>query len=379
MTQQDRYTVIIDAARSPIGVKNGQLVGIRADDLAAGVVSGLLERNGNFPKERIEDVVLGCAFPEATQGMLIARGVSLLAGIPQEAGAKVVNRFCGSSMDAVHQVDRAILTGDIEAGIGGGVEDMFAIPMGGFNPSFNAKLAEMEFYMNMGETAENLAQDGGISREVQEQFAVASHKKALAAWDEGRFGNEVIAVRKNGSLIERDEGPREPNLEKIRSLKPAFLQDGTVTAATSSPYSIGAAALLLVSNHLALELDLRPRARIVARAFAGVDWTRMGVGPIPATEKVLSKAGMDMSQIDAIELNEAFAAQSLYVIKEAGWPMAKVNFNGGAIALGHPLGCSGARILTTLLNVLEQQKGRFGLATMCIGGGQGIATIIERM
>ncbi|MCG8606399.1 thiolase family protein [bacterium] len=379
MTNRDRFTVILDAARSPIGVKNGQMVGMRAGDLAAQVVRGLLDRNPRFSKERIEDVVLGCAFPEATQGMLISRGVSALAGLPKEAGAKVVNRFCGSSMDAVHQVDRAILAGDIEAGVAGGVEDMFAIPMGGFNPSFHPKLAEMQFYIGMGETAENLAKDGDISREQQEAFAVASHQKALAAWKEGRFEKEVVAVKNNGTVIEQDEGPREPNLDKIRSLAPAFLKDGTVTAATSSPYSIGASALLLASNHAALEMDLQPRARILARAFSGVDWTRMGMGPIPATEKALQKANLTMDDIEVIELNEAFAAQSLYVIEKAGWPMEKVNLNGGAIALGHPLGCSGARILTTLLNVLEQQKARIGLATMCIGGGQGIATIIERM
>jgi acetyl-CoA acetyltransferase family protein len=379
MKDNNRNTVIIDAVRSPIGVKNGKMVGIRADDLATQVVKGLLQRNPKFPKEKIEDVVLGCAFPEATQGMLVARGVAVLSGIPKEAGAKVVNRFCGSSMDAVHQIDRSILAGDIDAGVAGGVEDMFSIPMGGFNPSFHPKLAEMQFYMGMGETAENLAKDGNISREEQEKFAVASHQKALDAWKNGRFKNEVIPVQVNGILIEQDEGPREPNWDKIKSLPPAFLKDGTVTAATSSPYSIGAAALLLTRYELAQELDLKPKARIVARAFAGVDWTRMGMGPIPATEKVLKKAGMTMNDIDVIELNEAFAAQSLYVIQKAGWPMEKVNLNGGAVALGHPLGCSGARILTTLVNVMEQKKAKFGLATMCIGGGQGISTIIERL
>ncbi len=379
MINQGRFTVIIDAVRSPIGVKNGKLVGIRADELAAKVVIGLMERNPKFPKDKIEDVVLGCAFPEATQGMLIARGVSLLAGIPAEAGAKVVNRFCGSSMDAVHQIDRAILTGDIDAGIAGGVEDMFSIPMGGYNPSFHPKLAELQFYMGMGETAENLAKDGGIDREKQDAFAIASHKKALDAQKQGRLSNEIIAIKSNGTIVDRDEGPRAPDLEKVKSLQPAFLKDGTITAATSSPISIGTAVMLLVSNELTMKLDMQPRARIVARAFAGVDWTRMGMGPIPATEKVLKKAGMSIKDIDAIELNEAFAAQSLYVIEKAGWSMDKINLNGGAIALGHPLGCSGARILTTLLNVLEQRKGKFGLATMCIGGGQGIATIIERL
>ncbi|MFQ6032525.1 MAG: thiolase family protein, partial [Candidatus Zixiibacteriota bacterium] len=309
----------------------------------------------------------------------IARGVALLAGIPKEAGAKVVNRFCGSSMEAAHQVDRSILAGDIEAGIAGGVEDMFSIPMGGFNPSFHPKLAEKQFYMGMGETAENLAKEGNISRDEQEEFSVSSHEKALNAWKNGRFDNEVIPINFNGMVVEKDEGPREPNWEKIKSLNPAFLKDGKVTAATSSPYSIGAAALLLTSYELAMELDLKPRAKIVARAFAGVDWTRMGIGPLPATEKVLKKAGLTINDIDVIELNEAFAAQSLYVIKNAGWPMEKVNLNGGAIALGHPLGCSGARILTTLLNVMEQKKAKYGLATMCIGGGQGISTIIERL
>lgn len=379
MNEQEKYTVIIDAVRSPIGVKNGKLVGIRADDLTAQVVQALLKRNAKFPKEKIEDVVLGCAFPEATQGMLIARGVAVLAGVPKEAGAKVVNRFCGSSMDAVHQIDRAILAGDIDAGLAGGIEDMFSIPMGGFNPSFHPKLAEMQFYINMGETAENLARDGKIARAEQEEFAVASHQKALDAWEKGRFDREVIPIRYNGTVVEKDEGPRSPNREKIRSLPPAFLKDGTVTAATSSPYSIGACAMLLTSNALARQLDLKPRARILARAFVGVDWTRMGMGPIPATEKVLKKAGMTIADIDVIELNEAFAAQSLYVMKKAGWPMEKVNLNGGAIALGHPLGCSGARILTTLLNVMEQKKSKLGLATMCIGGGQGISTIIERL
>ncbi len=379
MSNKDRFTVIVDAVRSPIGVKNGKLVGTRADELSGQVVTGLLERNPKFSKEKVEDIVWGCAFPESTQGMLIARGVGLLAGIPETAGAKVVNRFCGSSMDAVHQVDQAILAGDIDAGVAGGVEDMFAIPMGGFNPSFHPKLAEMKFYIGMGETAENLARDGKISRESQEQFAVDSHKKALAAWKDGRFEKEVMAIQANGSTVDRDEGPREPDLEKIKSLKPAFLADGTVTAATSSPISFGAAAVLLMSNEMALKLDLKPRARIVSRAIAGVDWTRMGMGPIPATEKALARANLTIKDIDVIELNEAFAAQSLYVIEKAGWPKEKINLNGGAIAIGHPLGCSGARILTTLVNVMEQQKAKTGLATMCIGGGQGIATIIERV
>jgi acetyl-CoA acetyltransferase family protein len=374
-----RKSVIIDAVRSPIGVKNGNLVGIRPDDLAAQVVQGLLKRNQSLPVEDIEDVVLGCAFPEGPQGMLMARSVALLAGIPKEAGGKVVNRFCGSSMDAVHQLSTAIACGDIQVGLAIGVEDMFSVPMGGFAPDFHPTLAEQEFYIGMGETAENLARDGNISREDQESFSIASHEKALKACAEGRFDNELISIDKYGEItIERDEGPREPDVEKIRSLAPAFLENGTVTAATSSPISIGAAALLITSDEYAQEHNLKPRAEILSRAIAGVDWTRMGAGPLPATEKALQKAGLTMADIETIELNEAFAAQALYVIRTGGWDMEKINLNGGAIALGHPLGCSGARILATLINVMEQRDTHTGLATMCIGTGQGIATVITR-
>jgi acetyl-CoA acyltransferase len=373
-----RTSVIVDAVRSPMGVKKGELVGIRADDLAAQVVVALLERQPDMPRDRVEDVVLGCAFPEHTQGMLMARGVSLLAGLPQETAAKVVNRFCGSSMDAVHQLSQAILAGDIDCGIAIGVEDMFAIPMGGFNPSFHPQLAEMDYYIGMGETAENLAKDLGIPREAQENLAVRSHELALAAWQDGAFANEVVPISKGDVTIDRDEGPRTPDLDKIRSLDPAFLEEGSVTAATSSPISIGAAALIVCSDDFAKEHGLAVRARIVSRAVAGVDWTRMGMGPIPASEKALAHAGITADDIDYIELNEAFAAQALYVLEKTGWPLDKVNIHGGAIALGHPLGASGARILTTLINVLEQQDAHKGLATMCIGSGQGIATVIER-
>ncbi|MFQ6617704.1 MAG: thiolase family protein [Fidelibacterota bacterium] len=379
MAEKDRYAVIVDGVRSPMGVKNGELIGIRPDDLTAQVVRALLYRNPDLPPDRIEDVVLGCAFPEAAQGMLMARGAAFLAGIPIEAGAKVVNRFCGSSMDAVHQLNQAILSGDLEVGIAAGVEDMFSIPMGGFNPSFHPGLMEQKYYMGMGETAENLAEEGEISREEQEEFAISSHRKALDAWANGRFDNEVIPIEFNGKKIEKDEGPRPPQLEKIRALRPAFKKDGTITAATSSPISIGAAAAIIASNRAAEDMKLSPRARIISRAVAGVEPDKMGKGPIPATEKALKRAGMTIDDIDVIELNEAFAAQALYVIKKAGWPMDKINLNGGAIALGHPLGQSGVRILITLMNVLEQRNARIGLATMCIGTGQGIATIIERI
>ncbi len=372
-------SVIIDAVRSPIGIKNGNLVGIRPDDLTAQVVKGLLARNENVSPEKIEDLVLGCAFPEGPQGMLMAKGVAILANIPETTGGSVVNRFCGSSMDAVHQISTKIESGDIEVGIASGVEDMFSVPMGGFNPDFHPELAEQEYYIGMGETAETLAEEGNISRDAQEGFAVESHNKALDAWANGRFDNEVVPIDVYGEVtVEKDEGPREPNMEKIQSLNPAFLENGTITPATSSPISIGAAAVLITSREFAEANGLKIRATIKGRSVAGVDWKRMGIGPIPATKKVLEKTGLSLDDIDVIELNEAFSAQSLYVIENGGWDKSKVNLNGGAIALGHPLGCSGARIITTLLNVMEQQDAKIGLATMCIGSGQGIATIIKR-
>ena len=372
-------SVIIDAVRSPIGVKNGNMVGIRPDDLTAQVVKGLLARNSSINPDKIEDLILGCAFPEGPQGMLMAKGVAILANIPKTTGGSVVNRFCGSSMDAVHQISTKIESGDIEVGIAAGIEDMFSVPMGGFNPDFHPELAEQEYYIGMGETAETLAEEGNISRDAQEEFAVESHNKALDAWANGRFDNEVIPIDVYGeATVDKDEGPRQPNLEKIQSLNPAFLENGTITPATSSPISIGASAILITSQEFAEANGLKIRATIKGRSVAGVDWKRMGIGPIPATEKVLKKTGLSLDDIDVIELNEAFSAQSLYVLQEGGWDKSKVNLNGGAIALGHPLGCSGARIITTLLNVMEQQDAKTGLATMCIGSGQGIATIIER-
>ncbi len=374
----ERYSVIVDAVRSPIGIKNGEMMGMRPDDIAAQVVKALLNRNPGVKPELVEDLVLGCAFPEGNQGMLMGRGVALLAGLPITTSGSTVNRFCGSSMDALHQLSTAIMAGDKEIGIAAGVEDMFGVPMGGFNPDFNPELYDMDYYMGMGETAENLAQELGISREDQEAFSIASHTKALAAQASGKFDNELIAIEIEGVRVEKDEGPREPNIEKIRSLSPAFLEEGNITAATSSPISVGASAILVMSNTKAEELGLKVRARIISRAVAGVEPTLMGSGPLPATKKALANVGMTIDQMDVIELNEAFAAQSLYVIRKGEWPMDKINLNGGAIALGHPLGCSGARIVTTLLNVMEQNDARYGLATMCIGTGQGIATIIER-
>ena len=372
-------SVIIDGVRSPIGSKNGDMIGMRPDDIAAQVVKGLLERNKEIKNEEVEDVVVGCAFPEGPQGMLIGRSVAILAGLPVSTAGKVVNRFCGSSMDALHQISTAIESGDIDVGIAAGVEDMFSVPQGGFAPDFHPELAEQEYYIGMGEGAEILAEKGNISRGDQEEFAINSHKKALAAITDGKFDNELISIDKYGECtIDTDEGPREPDVDKIKSLNPAFIENGTVTAATSSPFSIGAAALLLTSDSFAEKRRLKTRAKIVSRAVAGVDWKLFGMGPIPAAEKALNKAGVTMNDVETIELNEAFAAQSLYCINEGNWDNEKINLNGGAIALGHPLGCSGARITTTLINVMEQQGTHLGLATMCIGTGQGIATIIKR-
>ena len=372
-------SVIIDAGRSPIGIKNGQMIGIRPEDLAAQVVKQLLERNKSIDAKMVEDVVVGCAFPEGPQGMNIGKTIGVLGGLPEESTGKVVNRFCGSSMDAVHQVSAAIDCGDIDVGLAVGVEDMFSVPMGGFAPDFHPELAEQEYFIGMGETAENLANDLDISREDQEAFSISSHEKALKAYKDGNFEKELFSVNVDGEVtVKNDEGPREPDVEKIKSLGAAFIEGGSVTAATSSPISIGAAAVLITSDTFAKDNNLQPRAEISARAVAGVHWNRMGMGPLPATEKALSKAGLKMDEVETIELNEAFAAQALYVIREGGWDQNKINLNGGAIALGHPLGCSGARIITTLLNVMEQQNTNTGLATMCIGGGQGIATIIKR-
>ena len=372
-------SVIIDGVRSPIGLKNGKLIGMRADDLSAQVVKGLLKRNEGFDVRNVDDLVMGCAFPEGSQGMLMAKGVAILSDLPQSVAAKVVNRFCGSSMDAVHQVSQSVVSGDSLAGIAGGVEDMFQVPMGGFNPSFHPELYEKDYYMGMGETAENLAGDLNISRSDQEEFSISSHRKALAAISEGKFKNEILSVEFNGETLSVDEGPREPDLDKIKSLSPAFDEKGTITAATSSPISIGASAMIIMDEEKAKEMNLKSKFRIKSRAIAGVDWTRMGSGPLPATEKALEKAGLAIGDIDLIELNEAFAAQSLYVIRKGGWDMDKINVNGGAIALGHPLGCSGSRIIITLMNAMEQNDVNLGLATMCIGTGQGIATILERI
>ena len=371
--------VIIDGVRSPIGTKGSPLIGMRPDEIAGQVIKGLLDRNKALNINDIEDVSLGCAFPEGPTGMLVARGASILAGIPETAAANVINRYCGSAMTSLHMISSAIEAGDIEVGVAGGVEDMFTIPQGGFAPDFNVKLAEEDYYISMGEGAELLADELSISREDQEEFSFRSHERAVEARDSGKFDNEIVPIiLEDGSVLDKDSGPRNPDKEKIKSLKPAFKADGTVTAATSSPFSIGASAMLITSENYAKKNGLKIRAYIEGRAVAGVNWTMFGSGPIPATAKALKNTGLSMDDIDVVEINEAFAAQALYCIRKADWDESKVNLNGGAIALGHPLGISGTRIITTLLNILEQQDKSMGLATMCVGTGQGITTIIKR-
>jgi len=372
--------VIIDGVRSPIGTKGSPMIGMRSDEIAGQVIKGLLERNKKLDVNLIEDVSLGCAFPEGPTGMLVARGASILAGIPETAAANVINRYCGSAMTSLHMISSAIEAGDIEVGIAGGVEDMFTIPQGGFAPDFNVKLAEQDYYISMGEGAELLADELNISREEQEEFSFSSHEKAVAAREAGKFDNEIVPITlEDGTIIDQDSGPRNPDKEKIKSLNPAFRADGTVTAATSSPFSIGASAMLITSENFANKHGLKIRAFIEGRAVAGVNWKMFGSGPVPATKKALEKTGLSIDDIDALELNEAFAAQACAVNKQLGLNPEIVNVNGGAIALGHPVGATGAIIMTKLVYELRKRKGKYGLATMCIGGGQGIAVIIEAL
>src|SRR5579864_8077295 len=393
--------VIVSAVRTPVGRANkGVLKDVRADDLAAFAVKAAVERVPQLDRSLIEDVILGCAFPEGEQGMNLARLVGALAGLPETAGGVTVNRFCASSLQAVNMAAQSIMLGLGDVFVAGGVESMSRVPMGGFNPSFNPRLikpregekvdlpfppSELEYgyssYIPMGMTAENLAREYHISREEQDAFALRSHQRAIAATERGIFQREIVPVPlPNGNRMEIDEGPRrDTSLEKLASLEPAFIGGGTVTAGNSSPLNDGAAAVVLMSAHMARELGITPLAKVHTMAVAGVRPDIMGIGPVPAMRKALQRAGMQLSDIDIIELNEAFAAQSLAVIKAMGIDQEKLNPHGGAIALGHPLGCSGARLIATLINDLQTHDKTWGIATLCIGGGQGLATIIERM
>jgi acetyl-CoA acyltransferase len=396
-----RDALILSAVRTPVGRHRGALASVRPDDLAGLAIAALVSRAGS--PAIIDEVVLGCANQAGEDNRNVARMATLLAGLPYEVPAVTVNRLCGSGLEAVVQAARSIATGDADLVIAGGVESMTRAPWalgkppegfaGGpqvlFDTSLgwrfpNPRLAARFPLEQMGETAENVAERYRVSREDQDAFALESHQRALTAQKAGKFEAELVAVEvvaKKGAAPQRitaDEGPRsDTSLEKLAQLKPVFREGGTVTAGNSSPLNDGAAVLLLGTAERAKELGLEPMARIVASASAGVDPRVMGIGPVPATRKALARAGWKASSLDLVELNEAFAAQSLACLRELELDPARVNVNGGAIALGHPLGASGARILTTLVHEMKRRPARRGLATMCIGVGQGIAVLID--
>ncbi|MCB9764822.1 MAG: thiolase family protein [Alphaproteobacteria bacterium] len=396
-------TVIIDAVRTPIGGFLQGLAGVRPDDLAAHAIRALVERTGVDPA-LVDDVFFGCANQAGEDNRDVARMAVLLAGLPQSVPGVTVNRLCASGLEAVNQASRAAAVGDGSVYIAGGVESMsrapYVFPRGptapkagnitGFDTSLgwrfpNPRMEALFPLEAMGCTAENLVDRYDISRADQDAFALASHHKAIAAQDSGWFDGELAPVsipQRKGDpvVVAADEGPRrDTSLEKLARLRPAFRKGGSVTAGNSSTLNDGAAALLITTRARAAELGLTPRFRVVARAAAGVDPTVMGIGPVPATQKALALAGWSLDDVDVVELNEAFAAQSLAVIRVLGLDEARVNLHGGAIALGHPLGCSGARILTTLMGALDRTGGDRGLATLCVGVGQGVATLIERI
>jgi acetyl-CoA acyltransferase len=377
--------VIVGAVRTAVGKRNGRLSGIRPDDLAALVLGELVRQVGIDPTE-VEDVVFGCVDQLGEQGMNLARNAALIAGLPLDVCGTTLDRMCGSGQQAVNFAAMGVMSGQYDVVIAGGVEHMTRVPMGsnamgpGEGP-LSPKLQERYRIVPQGISAELVAERWGLKREELDEFSAQSHEKAGRAIAERRFDREIVPVSlPDGSVFDTDEGVRLPvNREKLASLAPSFKPDGVVTAANSSQISDGAAALLLMSAEKATALGLRPRARVVATALAGVDPTIMLTGPIPATQRVLNRAGLSLDVMDRVEINEAFASVVLAWERELHPDMERVNVNGGAIALGHPLGCTGAKLMTTLLHELERTQGRYGLQTMCIGFGQGIATIIERV
>jgi acetyl-CoA acyltransferase len=372
--------VIAGYKRSPFHLANkGALVKVRPDDMAATVIAALVAETKVDPND-LEDLIMGCAFPEGEQGFNVARLVGLLAKLPLGVAGTTVNRFCGSSMQSIHMAVGAIAAGAGEAFICAGVESMTRVPMGGFNPMPNPKLMDpaIQAFISMGDTAENLASKYQISRKAQEEFALASHRKAAEAQAAGRFDAEIVPIQTKDGVVDKDGCIRpDTSLEKLAELKPAFQVTGTVTAGTSSPLTDGASATLIVSEEYAKSHGLPILARIKSIAVAGCAPDIMGIGPVPAAHKAMSRAGVTMNDIDVVELNEAFAAQSMAVIHDLGIPPEKLNRDGGAIALGHPLGASGARITGKAASVLKREGKSLALATMCIGGGMGIATVLE--
>jgi acetyl-CoA acyltransferase len=384
-----RDVAILSAVRTPIGrAPKGVLRNTRPDDLGALVVKEAIRRAEVMPAQ-IEDLVFGCAQPESEQGLNLGRIIGHLAGLPDETAGMTINRFCSSGLQATSIVADRIATGAQDVGIGGGVESMSMIPMGGAKISLNPTLVETfpDAYIPMGNTAENVARKFGITRADQDQFALHSHQKAVAAWNRGDMTAEIVPVPtrvfENSAwravTVDRDEGPRaDTSLEKLASLKPAFDPTGSVTAGNASPLNDGAAAVVLMAADKARADGKKIRAYFRGFAVAGVPPAIMGIGPVPAVRKLLAKAGLKIDQIDLFEVNEAFASQAVYCIRELGLPVDRVNVNGGAIAIGHPLGATGARQIATALHELERRKGRYAVLTMCVGGGMGAAGLIER-
>ena len=374
--------VIAGYVRSPFTpARKGALAKVRPDDLAAQVVKGLVKKTGVDPKD-IEDLILGCAFPEGEQGFNVARLVTFLADLPRSVAGVTVNRFCGSSMQSIHQAAGAIAMGAGDVFICAGVESMTRVPMMGFNPLPNPDLyKEMpEAYMGMGDTAENVAAKYSLSRADQEAFAVESHKRAASAQAAGKFTDEIIPIQTKDGVVSEDGCIRaETTAQSLADLKPAFKADGVVTAGTSSPLTDGASAVLVCSEEYAKKHGLTPLARIKSVAVDGCLPEIMGIGPVGASKKALSRAGLSASDIDVTELNEAFSSQAMASISDLGLDGTKVNIDGGALALGHPLGATGARIVGKAAAILKRDGGKYALASQCIGGGQGIATILEAM
>jgi len=390
-----KEAVIVSAVRTPVGkAKRGGMATVRPDEMGAAVIKELLNRTPNLDPAQIEDVVFGCAFPEGEQGMNVARTISIRAGLPDTVPAETINRYCSSGVQSIAHIAHAIKAGDIEIGIGAGVESMSMVPMMGYkfspNPQFAMELPH--YYTNMGLTAENVSVKYGITREAQDEFSLKSNQKAAKAVESGLFDPELIPldvevneyvdgkVVKKNFTVKRDEGPRgDSTIEGLAKLKPAFKEGGFVTAGNSSQMSDGASAVMVMSADKAAELGLKPLARFVAFAVGGVAPELMGIGPVAAIPKVLKTAGLSLNDIDLFELNEAFAAQSLAVMQTLEMDPEKVNVNGGAIALGHPLGCTGSKLTTQLIYEMGRRKSKYGMVTMCIGGGMGAAAIFENL
>jgi acetyl-CoA acyltransferase len=384
-----REAVIVSSVRTAVGkAGKGTLRQTRPDDLAAAAIRGALDRVPALAPESVEDVILGCAMPEAEQGMNVARQASLLAGIPCTAAAMTVNRFCSSGLQAIALAARSIEAGEAEVVVAGGTESMSLVPMGGHKLAPNPTLLERypDSYLGMGLTAERVAAKYGIDRERSDRFALRSHQRAVAAIEGGKFKEEIVSMPVGGEgdggtiTFTTDEGPRrDTDLSSLARLKPAFAASGIVTAGNASQMSDGAAASVLTSLEKAKTLGLPPLARLVTYAVAGVPPEIMGIGPVAAIPKALKRAGLELADIDLVELNEAFACQALAVIEAAGLDPGKVNVNGGAIALGHPLGCTGAKLTAQILYEMKRRKARYGLVTMCVGGGMGAAGVFERL